>query len=714
MSDAQARLIAATLDGPSRVTVRLNRRVAVHEWPASRFLLKTSDGQPVALSSVEAATPRQEHSTTFTLETAAPLDFLGQLFEVWVEGAGSRLVSVRDILQDSQHYYSAEARLGATYTAQSTTFRVFAPTATGLEVVVAEALKGDAGLSVHAMQRGDHGVWEAVVAGDLDGKFYAYRLSGIGFNPKQEVGDIYAFCAQGVHPRTLIVDLPKTDPPGFREQTFANPSSSVDAIVYEMHVRDFTIAANSGAAQRGKFLGLAEAGTHLPRDPSTATGLDHLVELGVTHVQLMPVFDFDNVEGADDTYNWGYMPVYFNSPDGWYATSTAGPARIRELKQAIQVLHERGIGVIMDVVYNHTAKVSPFDRLVPHYYYRKTPADHFYNGSGCGNEIMTESPMCRKFILDSLKHWLQEYRVDGFRFDLLGLMDMETLRQVHGQLKQLRPDILLWGEPWPGGPTALKPWTDKMQVRGTGVACFNDHFRDVVKGDRDGGPPGFIQAGERVQGVKLGMEGAIHDWALDPTDCLNYIECHDNLTTWDKLLQSCPDSTEADLEQMSRLGALVLLSSQGTVLMQGGQEFGRSKRGHSNTYNMPDAVNQFDWSLKKRRDSLWRYYRGLIQLRKRHPALRLRQRTEVEHRVWFGDTPHPKCIAHIIHTEGLPGEPSRAMVLLYNGHDATVEFPLGEGVWSIYVDATRASLDPLGTVESRVAVPAHAGVMLCR
>lgn len=686
----------------------------MQEWPASRFSLKTTEGQEIALRSVDPSTPRQDHSTTFSLETVEPLDFVSKLFEVWVDGAGSRLVSVRDVLLDPSRYYSADAKLGFSYTPQATTFRLFAPTAAGVEVVIADEVKGDRGLAAHEMRRCDQGIWEATVPGDLDGKYYAWRLRGVGFNPRQEVGDIYAVCAQGLQPRTLVVDMAKTDPPGFREHAHTNPESVVDAVVYEMHVRDFTIATTSGATHRGKYVGLAQSGTHLANDPAFKTGLDHLVEMGVTHVQLMPIYDFDNREDSDEEYNWGYMPVYLSSPEGWYATSVTGPARVRELKQAIQALHERGIGVILDMVYNHTAKASPFDRLVPHYYYRKTPADRFYNGSGCGNEIQSESPMSRKFIIDSLKHWAQEYKVDGFRLDLMGLMDLETLKQAYAELKKIRPDIFMWGEPWPGGPTALKPWTDKMQVRGTGVACFNDHFRDAVKGDRDGGPSGFVQVGDRAAGVKLGIEGAVHDWAIDPTDCINYCECHDNLTTWDKLLQTCPDASDEDLEQMARLAALILLTSQGVILLQAGQEFGRSKRGHSNSYNLPDAVNQVDWSLKKRRERLWQYYQGLIRLRKAHPVFRMRRRADVEYRVWFGDTPHPRSIAHIIHSTDYPGEPAQAIVLLYNGQGSPTEFPLGEGVWSIHADATRASLDPLGTVEHRVTVPAHAGVMLLR
>jgi pullulanase len=636
------------------------------------------------------------------------------LYEVWVSGAGSRLVSVRDVLLDRERYFDAEARLGCIHGSDQSTFRLFAPTAAGVQVVVADEVKGDKGLTAHEMTPRTKGIWEATVPGNLNGRYYAYRLRGIGFNPRDEVGDIYATCAQGLVPRTLIVDMAGTDPPGFREFKFVNAESAADAVVYEVHIRDFSVAASSAARHRGKYLGLAETGTHLPSDASIKTGLDHLVELGITHVQLMPVADFDNHEDRNDEYNWGYMPVYPNSPEGWYAREVIGPSRVRDLKAAIHALHERGIGVIMDVVYNHTAKVSPFERLVPHYYYRKTPSDRFYNGSGCGNEFMSEAPMARKFMIDSLKMWVQEYQVDGFRFDLMGLHDLETMLEIKAELTRIRPDIYLWGEPWTGGPTPLKPVTSKEHVRGTGIACFNDHFRDAIKGDRDGGPPGFVQVGDRKDQLKPGLEGAIHDWSQDPTDCVSYVECHDNLTSWDKLLQTCPEASEAELEQMARFAALLLFTAQGIMFVQSGQEFGRTKRGHHNSYNLPDAVNQIDWVLKKRRAKLYEYYRGLIALRKAHPAFRLRTRSEVEYRVWFGDTPHERSLAHIIHSADLAGEPSQAIVVLYNGHTDALEFKLGEGVWSIHADAHRAALEPLGTVQHQVVVPAHSGMMLCR
>ena len=667
------------------------------------------------LAGVEAVHTRQDQTTTFILTTVEPLDFVNEQYETWVEGAGSRLVSIREVLHE-ERFYDPQAVLGATWGPEATTFRVFAPTAQGVQVVLADERTGEAGLNLHEMTRGERGVWAAAIDGNLQGKYYAYRLRGIGFNPKSEVADIYAACMQGRYPRSLIVNMAATDPPGFREQSYQLPQNLADAFVYEVHVRDFTISSDSGVSppNRGKYLGLTEAGTRLPEHPAIATGLDHLAELGVTHVQLMPVQDFDNAEEKDDGYHWGYMPVQFNSPEGWYASSVTGPARVSELKAAIAALHARNIGVILDVVYNHTAKAAPFDRLVPGYYYRKTPADHFCNGSGCGNEFASEAPMARKFILDSLKMWVREYRVDGFRFDLLGLMDGDTVRQFRDELHAMRPELVLVGEPWVAGPTPLKQVTDKMQLRGSGIASFNDVFRDAVKGDRDNGPPGFVQCGDRAEQVRQGLAGCIHAWCIDPTDTINYVECHDNLTLWDKLVQSMPDASEEEMERADRLAALMLFAAQGTVFIQSGQEFRRSKRGHSNSYDLPDVVNRVEWTAKKRHAGLCEYYRGLAAIRRAHPAFRLRKRADVEYRVWFGDVPTERTIAHIIHSAELPGETAQAIVMLYNGNGHAVDFALGPGTWSIHADSDRAGLEPLGRAEGKVSVPGHGGMMLMR
>ena len=630
-------------------------------------------------------------------------------------------------LLDPQRYGDPAARMGADYSPAATTFRVFAPTATGIRVVVEDPCRrhfcrhsdgaeasgpsADSPTTEIDMRAEGRGLWTVTVPGDLDGKAYAYKLAGPGFDPDREITDIYATCTQDGRVRSLIVDLSRTDPPGFRESRIAPPLSIVDAVIYEMHVRDFSIAAGSGIEHQGKYLALTESGTHVPGEPGVRTGLDHLVELGVTHVQLLPVQQFDR---GQDRYDWGYMPVNYNSPKGWYATSGAGPARIREFKAAVQALHARGLGAIMDVVYNHTSPAAGFNQLAPGYYYRFTPAGRYSNGSGCGNEFNTAAPMARKFIIDSLKYWVREYQIDGFRFDIMALMDGETLMQAREELRKLRPGILLYGEPWAAGPTDFAPLSDKARIRGTGVAAFSDEFRDAIKGDRDGGPSGFVQKGARADVLAKGLAGSIDIWTRDPIDSINYFEAHDNLTAWDKLLQSVPRATDADRRRMMRLATLALLSAQGVPFLHAGQEFCRTKGGNHNSYNAPDSINALDWTRKARHRSEFEYVRGLIAFRKAHPALRLRTREQVKARVHFDKPPAATCVVYRIEARDLPGEPAQTLLVLLNGDTKPHSFPLPPGPWAVHADADRASATPLAQLEGPAPLPSNSGLLLAR
>lgn len=711
--DVNPRLVLASIDAPHGITARFSHRLPVEAWPAERFRLVAGDDVPVTIKAVHPIRPREGQAARYWLETADEIAPRPDHYALEADGHGTQTLRLRRILHHSEAFHAPDVELGAIYNPSATTFRVFAPSAAAARVVVADELTGDAGRVEHAMERQDKGIWEITVTGDLEGKHYAWLLSGTGFEPDREIRDIYATCTQGRHARSLIVDLRKTDPPGFREHDFRHPDSPVDAVIYEMHVRDFTIARNSGVKLKGKYLGLTESGTHLPAASEVSTGLDHLVELGVTHVQLMPIQDFDNFEDRED-YNWGYMPASFNSPDGWYATSVTGPARIAEFKQAVQAFHERGIGVILDVVYNHTSDQATFEDLVPGYYFRMTDAGRFHNGSGCGNEFHSENPIARKFILDSIRFWLDEYRVDGFRFDLMGLIDLETMKQVRRIVEEVRPGALVYGEPWVADHTPLKPITDHDQVRGTGIGAFNDRFRDAIKGGLDDESPGFIQAGEHVGRLVEGLHGAVHDWTHDPTETINYFEAHDNLTAWDKLRISAPDASIAMRRRMMRLAALSLLTAQGVPFIHSGQEFCRSKQGHANSYDQPDEINQLDWSLKRRNADVYAYHRGLIALRKAHPAFRLRTREEAEQRVHFGEPPHRRAVVYQLDAAGVEGETAEAILVLLNGSARGVDFPLVEGSWSIVVDADHAGTDVLATAEGQVRVPQHSGMVLLR
>ncbi|MFH0980367.1 MAG: type I pullulanase [Planctomycetota bacterium] len=715
MAEVNSRLVYAELSSTDEVMVRFAERCPCDEVRADDFVILNDGGLEIPVQAVRPMFAREGRAKTYALRAAHMLDFTMHSYRVRTPHAGEAVVQVGRLLADPTKFYDPDAVMGAVCTPPGTTFRLFAPTARSVRLVIADRPDPrDPGVT-HSMQRGDKGIWHLHLDGDWHGKFYSYRVSTPGGGTTEEVSDPSAVCACGNRPRTLLVHLPDTHPPGFDPTWQPRLDSYVDAIVYEMSVRDFTIALNSGVQHRGLFLGLAESGTHLPDDPVVKTGLDHLVELGVTHVQLMPVQDFENEETVGDAYNWGYMPVHFSSPDGWFATEPVGDARIREFKQAVQAFHERGIAVCMDVVYNHTSPRASFEKIVPGYYYRTTRDGRLSNGSGCGNEFASENPMAKKHMIDSLCYWVTEYGIDGFRFDLMGLHAPRTMRDVRTALKRIKPNLMLYGEPWTAGATTLRRVTDKGQVRGRGIAAFNDGFRDAIKGDRDGGGPGFIQTGDRLDGIKDGLTGALGSWAKDPADALQYCEAHDNLTTWDKLLQSVPRVPEDIKKRMQGFAGFIVLTAQGIPFIHSGQEFCRSKKGNTNSYNAPDEINQLDWSLKKVHADVFAYYRGLIALRKAHPVFRLRTGDEVRRRMAFMDqVPHFKCVAYTLDGTDLPGEPwSRAVVLLNgDGNDQMLLLP--EGEWHVFADHERASVQPFQRAADYVTLKAHAGMVLGR
>jgi len=698
--------ITATLDGLRTITVHL-----VYAVPALRLgqvAVHDSNGAEMAVADVAPVRKTLGgKARSYTVHLVQPANIERQSLRIDIEGFCPCPVLLGRILCN-RRFFDAEARLGATTSPQGTLFSVFAPDAESVEVVIAKAATGRVS-SAHPMTKNRRGVWSVTVENDLRGRFYAYRLHGPGLDPRREVVDPYAVGAQYPGPRAMIANLADTDPPGFDASAHVTTPSIADAVIYEMSVRDFTIAADSGVKNKGRYLGLSETGTHLPGDSTVRTGLDHLVELGVTHVQLLPVQCFED----DGKYNWGYMTVFFNTPEARYATTPDGDVRIREFKQMVEAFHACGIGVVLDVVYNHASEHATFDRIAPGYYFRTKPGGALWNGSGCGNEMRTEHPMCRKFILDSLKYWVAEYGIDGFRFDLMGLMDFGTLEAIRDELHSVHPSILLYGEPWTSGPAGLRTITDKNVVRGSGIAAFNDHFRDAIKGSTNGQDPGFVQAGDHADGVRAGIRGAVQDWAADPTDVVNYCACHDNLTMHDKVTLSAPAASDRDRARMHRLAALILMTSQGAVLLHSGDEFCRSKKGHHNSYNLGDEVNRVEWSLKKTHQDVYEYHRGLIALRRAHPVFRLPTREEVERRVHLmNDVPSPRCIAFALDGRELVGEAFSTTLVLLNADSTERKFPLGPGRWLVAADADRASHLALAVASGSVALPPHSGMIL--
>jgi pullulanase len=620
-------------------------------------------------------------------------------------------VTPRRVLDGERYLYQGDD-LGNTYQPQTTLFRLWAPTASDVQVLLYESETGPLQRQI-AMQPSEKGTWYAQVSCDLHHWYYLYRVTVHGVT--QDAVDPYVKAIAVNAGRGMIIHLPETNPPRWHEDGYVALADPEDAIIYEVHVRDFSIHPNSGMVNKGKYLAFTERGTTGPAD--VATGVDHLKELGITHVQLQPVQAFASVDESDPKqYNWGYDPRNFNVPQGSYATTPHGTARVTECKQMIQSLHQEGIGVILDAVYNHTFSwsSSDFDKIVPKYYYRTDDAGNYTNGSGVGNEIATERPMVQKFFLDSLVYWVKEYHVDGFRFDLMALLSIETMKKVYETLHAINPHLLLYGEPWAGGTAGLPAdqLLTKGRQKGLALAVFNDHLRNSLCGSVfDSTARGFAtQAQGLVEGIRTAVEGSINDFTASPQETINYVTSHDNFALWDKIAQSNPDEAEADRIKMDELAQAVILTVQGIAFLHGGEEMLRTKGGNGNSYNAGDAVNQFDWSRKARYWKVWRYYAGLIHLRRYHPAFRMRSADDVRTHLSFLASPENTLMFEL--SGHANGDSWENIVVIYNPNKANELCTLPPGNWTIVVSQDRISTEYLGQASGWVVVPAISCMVL--
>ena len=698
--DLAPHLESAFADKGDTIELQVSQAVDAGALGAKHIHIGEESGQEAAIvKAVAAAADGKATSVEVTL--GAALDFAGHHYEASTEGLGpAQPVIPRGLLDDERLYYSPDAKLGATYSPVGTVFRVFAPTAWTVSVVLYDKAAGVEGRTLEPMRPMEKGIWEAAVTGDLAGKFYMLLPEGGGL-PGHETLDPYATNTVNSSTRARITSLtPRPLPLSQR------PETPEDMVIYEMHVRDFTMAANSGIGPRGLYMGWTQANTRLAGDADIKTGVDHLAELGVTDVQIMPVQDFANDETAR-AYNWGYITTAFFSPEGMYATNPADDSRVHELKALITELHRRRIGVIMDVVYNHTSESAPFADVVPNYYYRRLADGTPANGSGCGNEFRSEAPMVRKYILDSLKYWVRDYGVNGFRFDLMALIDRETMTDIVKELHAINPAIVVYGEPWTGGESPLTNKTDKTALLQVPAGAFNDDFRNALKGLPDGPSPGFIQNGSNRETLKKAM--MVSDWFAGPDQSINYMTCHDNLVLWDKLKLSMPDGTDDLIKRTAKIGYLVLFTSQGVPFIQGGEEFGRSKGGDDNSYVSPDSVNEVDWSLKKKNHDLFTYVRDLIALRKGHPLFRLRSREEISKRLTF--LPTDTGLAYEMDGDGVTGENWKQAIVIVNPDNTNpLSVALPEGEWEVACDENGATTGR--TMSGTAEVPAKAGLVL--
>ena len=573
-----------------------------------------------------------------TITLAEPLD-LSHSYEVEIEGYG-RIPALPTGIFDSQEFLDAYVYegddLGATVKGGKTVFKLWAPTASAVTLNLYEAGDGGTAFVEVPMTPGDKGVWSAEYACGC-GVYYTYSVTtALG---TQEAVDPYARSAGLNGERGMVVDLRATDPAGFRASGYCDGLTSYgDAVIWEVHVRDFSNALSS-SRYPGKYLAFTEEG--LTNAASLPAGLDYLKWLGITHVHLQPVYDFATVDEGSDApqFNWGYDPKNYNVPEGSYATDARdGAVRVNEFKQMVQSLHESGIGVVMDVVYNHTYSLdSNLNKIVPYYYYRFAADGTPSNGSGCGNETASDRAMFRKYMVDSVCYWAQEYKVDGFRFDLMALHDLETMQAIESALHAINPKALIYGEGWSGGTSALR---DKLQANQANIhqitaskgaigsiAVFNDAIRDGLKGSVfDPKDAGYINgsvnkatAGKLIFGLLGGEKTPGISWSVDGAMVINYMSSHDNNTLWDKLHMTCPDASEEELLAMNRLGAGVVMIARGTPFFLAGEEMLRTKGGDGNSYASSDAVNNLDWDALTPQSEAWHmaeYYRELIALRR--------------------------------------------------------------------------------------------------
>lgn len=549
-----------------------------------------------------------------------------------------------------------EKKMGLNYSKEKSSFRVFSPANDKLILRIYDDSGSIIGTD-YMMRKNEFGFFEKTLFGDLDGKFYTYVTED-----KSEVTDPYSYGSAINSKKTAIFDLRDTDPEGFRDHK--RPETSYrESIIYEMHIKDFTYSKTSGVKNRGKFLGVIEEGT---KYKDIETGLDHLVDLGVTHVHLMPIYDFITVDEdidsfhIDENYNWGYDPELYNVPEGSYSLDPKNPkSRVYELKKMIMELHNKGIRVIMDVVYNHLyrGKNSNFERLYPGYYLRRCPNGIFSNGSGCGTEMDTERPMYKKFILDSIEFWMKEYKIDGFRLDLMGLYDVDTVEEMTNLAKSIDKNALIYGEPWTGGMTTLEEHkrTLKGSQQNKGFSCFNDTFRDCIKGDNNGTSLGFVMGDfNKKICVETGIAGSINYDSLhigftkDPTESINYVNSHDDLILFDKINLALRSYTPDQKTDINKLAMGIIFTSFGIPFIHEGNEFLRTKENIPNTYNSPSSINAIDWSLKEKNLDFYNYMKDLISIRKELNLLTEYRRKDIRENLRFLDFKQQPIIGYLI------------------------------------------------------------------
>ncbi|ELC8441393.1 type I pullulanase [Clostridium perfringens] len=675
-----------------------------------------------------------------------------------IEGFKPAIVTLGKIFADKEfeklYHYNGE--LGALYKKNKTDFVLWAPMATSVKLAIystGDYTKETNPKEVIEMTKGKKGIWTTSLKEDQKGVYYDYLVTNNGV--ESNVTDPYAKAVGVNGRRAMVVDLESTNPEGWENDKKPELIDPTDSMIYEIHIRDFSIDPSSDTKMemRGKYQGMWQPNTTLPANENIKTGIDHLKELGVTHVHLLPTFDHRSIDETKldkPQYNWGYDPQNYNVPEGSYSADPyKAEVRIKDFKEMVQELHKAGIRIVMDSVYNHTGATadSHLNLAVPDYYYRQNESGGFSNGSGCGNELASERSMVRKMMVDSVKYWASEYHIDGFRFDLMGLHDIETMKTIRKELDKIDPSIIIYGEGWTGGDTPL-PENQRALKKNTPqygdmqIAAFSDDMRDGVKGHVfDADKPGFVNGyngleelvkfgivgSVRHSGVKYGVSPSPYDgygvepWANEPYQTINYVSAHDNLTLWDKLQTTNKDASKEQLEAMNKMASAIVLTSQGIPFFQGGEEMARTKVNsdgsfNHNSYNAPDSVNKIDWTRKEEYNDLFNYYKGLMELRKSHKAFRMNTSKDIQNNLMFLEKgksfTNDNVVAYTLNGENV-GDSWKDIAVIFNANKEPVEITLPMKDWAVIVNGNKAGTQKLDEIKgNKVHVPAQSSYVL--
>lgn len=618
-----------------------------------------------------------------------------------------------------------QTSLWLNYTKEASIFKLWSPTAENVKLNLYKNGFDNNAYEIYNLSTSINNVWELKLDGDLNGVYYTYQIM-IDNKWLDETPGIYAQAVGVNGKRAMVLDLESTNPENWERDKGPSINKPNDAIIYELHIRDMTIQPQSGSSFPGKYLGLVETGTKGPNN--VATGLDHLMELGITHVHLLPTYDHYSIDETNletSQFNWGYDPQNYNVPEGSFSTNPYNAeVRIEEFKTMVKKFHDHGIGVILDVVYNHTGitKNSNFNLEAPDYYYRFWEDGKQSDASACGNETASEKEMMRKFIIESVSFWAEEYHLDGFRFDLMGIHDIATMNEVAEAVKKINPNIFIYGEGWTAGDSpllirdrALKQNITKMPQ----ITAFSDDIRDGLKGSVfDDKSTGFVSGAKNTEtSVKFGVVGAIQHpqidydainyskapWTNEPWQSISYVSCHDNHTIYDKLKVSRKEADEATIIAMDKLANAVVMTSQGVPFIHAGAELLRTKNGEHNSYNLPDSINQMDWNWKVRHDNVFEYYKNLITLRKAHPAFRMPSAEEVRKNLTF-KTIEDGMLSYEISNHA-NGDSWKDILIVYNAKTTAYKYKL-KSEWQLAVIGDKYTLEAGKKISKSVNVPA--------